>query len=102
MRVAPWRIWSKIILKTVAAVEKLADVSSNILEQSKLATRVVQHESTNIKNHLVKNDKLLAAFYGSVKLRLWYARLLFHLPLNFARQYSPMVIFTEGQYDNHS
>ena len=99
---ASWRIRSKIILKTVAAVEKLTDVSSNILKQSKLATRVVQHEFTNIQNHLVKNDKLLAEFYGSVKLRLWYTWLLFHLPLNFARQCPPMVIFTEGQYDNHS
>ena len=49
-----------LILHRVATVEVFADIPTYVVAQTELASRVQSHELGNVKNHIVKNDELLA------------------------------------------
>ena len=61
--------WSRVIIfKTVATIEKFADVTAGINLNNKLATRVIVNEFCTINNHLVKNNKSLTCLQTLIEL----------------------------------
>ena len=54
-----WILATDVAVKTVAAIEILADVSPYVMFEHELASRMLAHELADVKHELVKNDQLL-------------------------------------------
>ena len=54
-----WIFATDIAIKTVAAIEILADVSPYVMFEHEFATRMLAHELADVKFELVKDDQLL-------------------------------------------
>ena len=56
------------VFQSISTVEELADISANVVLDTKLSTWMLLHKSAYIKNHIVKNNKLLPILYSFLEL----------------------------------
>ena len=59
---------SEVIFKTVAAIEELTNVAPNVNLEHKVASRMLVHIVSYIKDHFVKDDKFTSSFNRIVKI----------------------------------